>query len=320
MYGAGTSPRSIAATLNADGIPSPGSKWKRVVRRKSGRLASAIHGDVKRGSGILNNQRYVGVVTWGRAHWKRGAADSSKRRMSMNGKALHEAHDERLRIVPQELWERVKGRQRQQSQSIGKLVKGGLRRRAGGAGRPGKYLFTGLLVCDACDASFVLRNRDYYACASHWNGAACSNGINVSRALVQDILLAGIKKDLRDEEVVAEIERRFRAALRQSNQPKADYGKRIAELGREIENLADAVASGLLKSSPALATRLQVAEKELARLQGTQTKPRVAPLAVNVRKRILSMVDGLDGILMRDPERGRQELRGILGDRIRLQP
>jgi site-specific DNA recombinase len=187
MYASGTSPRAIAAALNAEGIPSAGASWNRTVRRKDGKwLASAIHGDVRRGSGILNNRRYAGVVAWGRAQWKRGAADSSKRRMIMNGKPLHEASDERLRIVPQELWDRVKARQAQRSSQVGALVRGGLRKRAGGAGRPGKYLFTGLLVCDVCGASFVLRNREYYACASHWNGAACSNSINVPRSLVQD--------------------------------------------------------------------------------------------------------------------------------------
>jgi len=47
---------------------SPGAAWRRTKRRKDGKwLASAIHGDVKRGSGILNNRRYIGVVSWGRA-------------------------------------------------------------------------------------------------------------------------------------------------------------------------------------------------------------------------------------------------------------
>jgi site-specific DNA recombinase len=257
---------------------------------------------------------------WGRAQWKRGAADSSKRRMRMNAKALHEMADERLRIVPQDLWDRVKARQAQQSKTFGKLVKGGLRKRAGGAGRPGKYLFTGLLVCEVCGASFVLRNRDYYACASHWHGAACSNSINVSRTVVQQVLLGGIRDDLRNEEVVAEVECRVRAALKRSQQPRMDHGRRISELKIEVENLTDAVCSGLLRHSPALATRLQTAEKELALLQSAQQALSVAPVAVNVRKRYLEMVDVLDGILLDDPERGRQELRGILAERIKLQP
>ena len=40
----------------------------------------------------------------------------------------------------------------------------------------------------------------------------------------------------------------------------------------------------------------------------------------NVRKRYLAMLDRLDGVLLRDPERGREELSGILGERIKLQP
>ena len=100
-------------------------------------------------------------MTWGRAQWKRGASDSSKRRMSMNAKVTHEAADERLRIVPQDLWDRVKARQAPRSQQVGALVKGRLRKRAGGARGPGKYLFTGLLVCGVCEASFALRNRVY---------------------------------------------------------------------------------------------------------------------------------------------------------------
>src|SRR5437762_378335 len=95
LYAGGMAPRTIAATLNSEGVPSPGSRWNRTVRRKDGKwLASSIHGDVKRGSGILNNRRYAGVIAWGRAQWKRGAADSSRRRMLMNGKPLHETLDE----------------------------------------------------------------------------------------------------------------------------------------------------------------------------------------------------------------------------------
>lgn len=77
--------------------------------------------------------------------------------------------------------DRVKARQAQRRKEAGALVKGGLRKRAGGGGRKGKYLFTGLLVCDVCKASFVLQNREYYCCASHWNGASCSNTIKVPR-------------------------------------------------------------------------------------------------------------------------------------------
>ena len=69
-----------------------------------------------------------------------------------------------------------------------------------------------------------------------------------------------------------------------------------------------------------LAQRLQAAEGELARLEGAQRSGPVALLMPNVRKEYLGMLDRLQGVLSMEPERGRQELRGILGDRIKLQP
>jgi site-specific DNA recombinase len=62
MYADGVSPRGIAARLNAEGITSPGAAWRRKTRRTDAKwLASAIHGDPKRDSGILNNPLYNGL-------------------------------------------------------------------------------------------------------------------------------------------------------------------------------------------------------------------------------------------------------------------
>jgi site-specific DNA recombinase len=161
LYADGVSPRNIAARFNAEGIPSPGAQWRRrTVRRTDGKwLASAIHGDVRRGTGILNNRRYIGVVTWGRTEWRRSAADSSVRRVKVLEHARVERTDERLRIVSNESWQRVKARQaRTNSAAPAMTVRGTVRK--GGGGKPGKYLFTGLLACEVCGASFVLRNRE----------------------------------------------------------------------------------------------------------------------------------------------------------------
>jgi site-specific DNA recombinase len=58
-YADGTSPRKIAERLNAEGVPSPGAAWQRKTRRTDAKwLSSAIHGDPKRNSGILNCTTY----------------------------------------------------------------------------------------------------------------------------------------------------------------------------------------------------------------------------------------------------------------------
>jgi hypothetical protein len=76
----------------------------------------------------------------------------------------------------------------------------------------------------------------------------------------------------------------------------------------------------MLKSSPALAQRLQAAESELARLDAAQRVTPAALIVADVRKRFLGMLDRPDNVLLRDPERGREELRQVLEKRIRLIP
>jgi site-specific DNA recombinase len=187
---------------------------------------------------------------------------------------------------------------------------------------PPRHPFSGLLSCGLCGASFVLRNRTCYACASWWNGAACDNGINVPVIVVQNVMLKGIREDLADPIVVEEFERRATAALRQARQPQVDDGRRVAQLEREIANLTDAIAAGGLRRSAALAQRLEAAEEERDRLRVQRGVARIpaAPRAPDVRGWFLDKVANLDRVLELDPERGREELRGILGEKIKLVP
>ena len=56
-YANGISPRTLARTLNEEGVPRPsGTGWG----------ASTIHGNPKRGTGILNDELYIGRLVWNR--------------------------------------------------------------------------------------------------------------------------------------------------------------------------------------------------------------------------------------------------------------
>jgi len=74
-------------------------------------------------------------------------------------------------------------------------------------------------------------------------------------------------------------------------------------------------------NSPALGARLQAAEAELKRLLEAQA-PRPPLIAPNIRGHFMGMLDRLDGVLQREPERGREKLRGILGvdGKLKLSP
>jgi site-specific DNA recombinase len=322
LYADGASPRTIAAQLNAEGAPSPGSSWQRDSRRTSKWLLSAIWGNPTRGLGILNNELYIGRSVWNRFRWVRSAADSSKRRCKINPSSEWIVRtDERLRIVSDELWQRVKVRQKLRSETVGARIRGALTRRAPGGGRTARYLLSGMLRCGICDATFTLANADRYQCASHVNGRACSNTLSVRRSLVEARILDSVRADLQDGRLVAEVERRFRHVMKARRAPKIDTA-RVTELQREIANIADAIAGGLLRSSPALAQRLASAEAELARLE-TAAKPqasRVARIAPNVAEHYRALVGRLDETLGKDAERSRTALQEAIGPRITLRP
>jgi hypothetical protein len=92
QYADGVSCRTIAAKLNARGVPSPGSTWKRTERRTAGWMGSGVRG-------MLQNERYRGRVIWNSSEWRKGP-DSGRRKRVERPKAEWIVHqDESLRIV-----------------------------------------------------------------------------------------------------------------------------------------------------------------------------------------------------------------------------
>jgi site-specific DNA recombinase len=321
LYANGHAPRAIASLLNREGVPSPGSTWGRQLRRKRGWVHSAINGNLARGLGILNNDAYRGVVVWNRSRWIRSAADSSKRRQVLNPrKEWITRQDERLRIVSDELWERVKARQVAQTHRIGERVSRGMSKGAAiRTGTGGKFLLSGLLRCGHCGSAYAIAGVDRYACSGHTNGgeALCANNAMLRRQVAEAEVLAGIKRELRSPEVIDEIVRRVRAALR-ARKPKApDHSARIRQLRAEVENLADAIASGGLRASPTIAAKLTAAEGELERLTAQPEPVRmvdVTPLLADLPDRAERAVMRLEETLgAGDVPKAREEIRGHVG-------
>ncbi|EYD74356.1 recombinase [Rubellimicrobium mesophilum DSM 19309] len=101
-YASGLSSRAIAARLNEDGIPGPSD---------DGWGASTIHGNRERGTGILNNELYIGRLIWNRQSYRKDPT-TGKRQAHLNPPSewLTESVPH-LQIVEQELWNRVRERQ-----------------------------------------------------------------------------------------------------------------------------------------------------------------------------------------------------------------
>ncbi len=98
----GISPRAIACRLNAEGIPGPaGSIWG----------DTTIRGHVVRGTGIINNGLYIGMLVWNKLRYRKDPS-TGKRVPKLNPESAWirtEVPD--LRIVDDELWQAVRRRQ-----------------------------------------------------------------------------------------------------------------------------------------------------------------------------------------------------------------
>jgi site-specific DNA recombinase len=115
-YAAGKSPRAIAASLNKEGVPSPSNC-------KGGRNwgPSTIHGNSGRGTGILNNELYIGRLVWNRLRYIKDP-DTGKRVSRPNRPedlVIKEVHE--LRIIDDGLWKAAKKRQGERK-AIGALA------------------------------------------------------------------------------------------------------------------------------------------------------------------------------------------------------
>ena len=101
-YANGLSPKTIAAALNAEWVPGP---------RSEGWSQSTINGNRERGTGILNNELYVGFLVWNRLRYVKDP-DTGKRRSRLNPRdAWVVIEVPQLRIVDQVLWDAVRARQ-----------------------------------------------------------------------------------------------------------------------------------------------------------------------------------------------------------------
>ena len=178
MFADGFSAKRIAEILNSEDVPSPGSKWSRTTRRRGGWAASAIGGDPQRGLGILHNESYIGRITWNRTRWTKDP-DSGMRRSTQRPRSEWIVHDmPELRIVSDELWNRVKARQHRRAREVGDRVRNGI---AKSMGRGPRYLLTSILKCKVCGANYVMVNATHYACSGYVNGKICANDVMAQR-------------------------------------------------------------------------------------------------------------------------------------------
>ena len=310
-YAAGVSPRAIAIRLNAEGVPAPADRaWG----------PSTIHGNRQRGTGILNNELYVGRLVWNRLRYVKDPA-TGKRVSRLNDASAWIVQDvPALRIVEQELWDRAKARQ-------GTLEASGQARGAPGywtRKRP-QYLFSGLMSCGVCGGGAVVWSRVYVGCASARNKGTCSNRHTIRRDELEAAVLDGLQHRLMDpaltevfcQEYTAHLNRlRIREAAEQGAF-KAELARVTRELDRLVQAIMDGVPGSHLRDKMA---ELELRKENLAsKLQERTTSPPLLhpAMAARYRAQVLSLRAALTD---RDRSVEAAEIiRGLI-DRIALVP
>ncbi|WP_149758642.1 recombinase family protein [Roseivivax sediminis] len=283
-YAAGKSPRQIAADLNAAAVPAPRGRGEGSGHWK----ANTIYGHRARGTGILNNELYIGRHVWNRQRYSKHP--ETGRRVSKPNPPEEWLTTEKpdLRIIDEALWDKVKARQdlidssRTRAEADGKAAAG-----ASQSARRRKYLLSGLLCCGQCGGNLTVagkgaRRRYYCANAKEKGEAVCTGMPGLAETDAAEAILGGLRERLMQEkeyeQFLASYLARKRAEEQESGKVLQRHDARIREVEKEHANLVRAVKEG--RFSNVLIEQLEMADGQLKALQAERDALIPAPIAL----------------------------------------
>ena len=263
LYADGLSIKSVTKQLNREHVQSP--------RPRPGREHSWAPSSVKN---ILENRRYIGIVTYGR---------TKKIRNPQTGKRIYRRRPEsewikvagpEQRIVSDELWNAVQARLRFVNQSYGDRAgcRGGLLSR----GASSRYIFSGLLKCGVCGGSISItsgaghthRSASYGCPARDFRGT-CSNDRHIPSDVLETQLLVKLQRDVLSPDAIDYVFRQLETKLSQHlgriEGSLEDMRRRKSKLEEELRNLTSFVAGGGT-DSPSLRQGITEREAEISAL------------------------------------------------------
>ena len=215
---AGLSPKQIAKNLNRESIVGPfGGPWS----------PSTIYGNAKRGTGILNNELYIGRLVWNRLRYVKNP-DTGKRVSRINPPSEWMTREvPALRIVADGVWTAAKARQEQTRHAV---------KSAGHLGRARRpqYLFSGLTKCGVCGAGFIMAGRNRLACFGARDQGRCDNLLTIRRDEVEARVLSALQEKLLRQDLFEEFCDEF---TREMNRLRMEHRASLSAAEREIDRI-----------------------------------------------------------------------------------
>jgi site-specific DNA recombinase len=296
LYAGGLSIKATTKRLNAEHVESP--------RPRAGREHSWAPSSVKN---ILENQRYIGVVTYGR---------TKKVRNPVSGKRIyrHKPESEWIkvaspdqRIVSDTLWNAVRARLQFVNETYGNRGgKGGLLRSRAASS---SYIFSGLLTCGMCHGAITIvsgkgttHRASAYGCPSREYRGVCTNSRRIPSDVLETQLLAKLQSDVFSPDAIDYVFHKLEIELSKHLSGMGDnlenMGRRKATLEAELKNLSQAVAGGM--DSPTLRQAITEREAEIAALTSKtlgRGKNSVHAQIRDLRKRVAAEMGDLRALL-----------------------
>ncbi len=254
-FAAGISPRAIARRLNDEGILGPdGALW----------TDSTLRGHAARGTGLINNELYVGKLVWNRLRYIKDPTTGKRvSRLNPREKWITTEVPE-LRIVDDDLWQAAKARQGELAVKYANVItatRAAQANRLNNTHRP-RSLLSGLLVCGCCGGPYALRGQDRYACSNHVMNGSCTNSRTITRAVLEARMLDGLRERLMAPEIAAEAMRAYAEETNRLNRERRSSGsadrKALADVGKKLQEIVAAIEDG--GYSRPLMTRLRELE------------------------------------------------------------
>ena len=311
MSASGLSLKTIAQTLNAEGIPPP---RPRAGKRYGEWCPTAIQPMIRR-------ELYIGRVWWNRSKWVKRPGTNKRVRRPRPPSEWKMRECPELRIVSDDLWERVKGRLVWVKEHYG----------AQRYEQPRSYLLSGFLRCGVCGANLVIVSgrsgsgrSPRYGCSRAYYRRTCKNRLTERQDFLEKRLLADLQEAVLTpdavEYTIAEFERQLKAKLAGLSDETAQMRERKAQLEVEARHYAEAI--GKLGPLPHLLDALSARENELRGITEhllSEDPDSVEGRVQDIRRFVTERLADLRKLLYQDVGRARMELSRHVQE-IRMEP
>lgn len=314
LYLGGEGLRSLASRFNVERIQAPRPRAQ--GSRPRSWSPSAMRS-------MLLNPHYRGTITWNRSEWRKDPDSGIRKRIERPRNEWVTRHDEALRIIPDDVFERVGATMAQRGAECRESTRAGARR--GGRAR---YLLAGVLACGECGGSFhVVHGGRGYGCSWRVDRGpmVCDFRTTIDRAELEGRLLGAIRERILTPERVAYVLERAVARVRARLVGEGPTGERdrarLVEIDRALEQLVRQVARlGEVEGFDETVTALRSERAAITRRLAAPTAvPDLSPAEIRdaAERGLYRFRESLNAA----PEIVRGALRTLLGgDRIRVIP